>query len=122
MENVLFEFYRGDTYQRDFTLSGWSLPISQVYFTVKENVDDKRFVMRKTLNDGITFVDETDEAKTFNLTIKSIDTDQMKTDYDYVFDIEIHSEMPDGIYKRTLATGILRLNASATRFCNEVVK
>lgn len=120
LENILFEFYRGDTYQRDFTVTGWSFPISKVFFTVKESVDKKNHVLQKTLDNGITFVDEEDRIKTFNLKICCTDTDHMKTDFDYTFDIEIHSEGLNGeVLKKTIITGIVRLKGSATKSCNE---
>ena len=118
--DVLFEFFRGDTYSRDFTLTGWSLSIDKVYFTVKEKLTDKNAVLQKTLGNGITLMDETEEGKTFNLSICCTDTDEMKTDFEYVFDIEIHSILEDGtVIKRTIMTGTLNLLASSTRTCNE---
>jgi hypothetical protein len=119
MDNILFEFYRGDTYTRDFTVTGWSLSISQIYFTVKEAVGDKKFVLQKTLGNGITLVDKEDGIETYNLKICCTDTDNMKTDKDYVFDIEIHSQGVEETIKKTIVTGTLRLKASATRTCNE---
>lgn len=120
MENILFEFYRGDTYQRDFTLAGWSLPVSKAYFTVKEDTEKKKAVLQKTLNNGITLVSDENGVKTFNLTICCTDTDLMKTDVDYIFDIEIHSNGINGeVIKKTIITGIVRLKASATKTCNE---
>ena len=120
LTDVLFEFFRGDTYSRDFTLTGWSLSIDKVYFTVKEKVTDKNAVLQKTLNNGITLVEETEEGQTFNLNICCTDTDEMKTDFEYVFDIEIHSILEDGtVIKRTIITGTLNLLASSTRTCNE---
>lgn len=118
--DILFEFYRGDTYTRDFILTGWSLPISKVYFTVKEKVEDKNAVLQKKLGEGITLVDETEEGKTFNLNICCNDTDDLKAEYEYVFDIEIHSTGEDGaVIKRTIITGTMRLKPSSTRTCNE---
>ena len=120
LENILFEFYRGDTYQRDVTIEGWRFPISKVFFTVKESVDKKNHVLQKTLDNGITFVDEENGIKTFNLKICCTDTDHMKTDYDYTFDIELHSEGVEGeVLKKTIITGIVRLKGSATKSCNE---
>lgn len=120
MENVLFEFYRGDTYQRDFTVQGWSFPISKVFFTVKENAEYKNHVLQKTLGKGITLADKTKDTETYNLTICCTDTEHMKTNFDYEFDIEIHSDGVEGdVIKRTIITGILRLKASSTKACNE---
>lgn len=118
--NAVFEFYRGDTYSRDFTLIGWSHFIDKVYFTVKEKVEDKKAVLQKTLNKGITFVNDEEGQKTYNIMICCTDTDNMKVDYDYSFDVEIHSLGVDGdVIKRTIITGTLRLKASSTRTCNE---
>ena len=120
MENVLFEFYRGDTYSRDFDITGFSLPIEKVFFTVKENLEDKKFALQKTYGDGISLVNEEGDTRTYNLTICCVDTDKMKADFDYVFDIEIHSPIiGDMPVKRTIITGTLRLKASATKTCNE---
>ena len=121
MTDVIFEFYRGDTYTRDFTVTGWSLPISNVYFTVKESVDHKKACIQKRLNDGIEIVDVTEDETTFNLRIKATDTDGLKADVDYVFDIEIHSDTEGELVKKTIVTGVLRVLASATKSCNEVV-
>ena len=79
MEGVIFEFYRGDTYTRDFTISGYESSIDNVYFTVKESEQDKFSVISKKLNDGITVVDKDENSTTFNLLIKSIDTNNLKT-------------------------------------------
>lgn len=120
MEDVKFEFYRGDTYSRDFTIIGWSKEISKVFFTVKENVEDKKAVFQKTLGDGIYLVEETDNSKTFNLTICCVDTDDLRKDYEYPFDIEIHSPTDTNIpIKKTIITGTLKVKASSTRTCNE---
>lgn len=120
LENILFEFYRGDTYQRDFTVDGWSFPVSKAYFTVKEKEEYKNAVLQKTLENGITLVSDENGVKTFNLLIDAIDTNYMKTDYDYVFDIEVHSKGSKGeTLKQTIITGILRLKASATKTINE---
>ena len=121
MENIIFEFYRGDTYTRDFIIKGWSLPISNVYFTVKERVDNKKACLQKMLNNGIVLVDTSEEGNTYNLRICCTDTDCLKVNTDYVFDIEIHSVIEEETIKRTIATGTLRLLPSATRTCNEVV-
>lgn len=118
--DAVFEFFRGDTYSRDFTLSGWGLSIDKVYFTVKEKVTDKNAVLQKKLNEGITLVSEEEGERLFNLLICCTDTDNMKTEYDYVFDIEIHSPGVNGdVIKKTIITGILRLLPSSTRTCNE---
>lgn len=120
LENEIFEFYRGRTYQKDFTISEWSLPISKVYFTVKENAEFKKPILQKTLGNGITLVSDENGEKTFNLLIDAADTDHMKTETDYIFEIAIHSEYEDGyVVKENAIAGILRLKANVTKPINE---
>lgn len=120
MKEETFEFYRGTTYSRDFTLTGWSLFIEKMYFTVKENINDKNPVLQKKLGDGITLVSDEDGVKTFNILIDATDTDNMKTDFDYVFDIKIVSPGEEEEIKDVVLTGVLRLTGSATAVYNEV--
>ena len=119
MEGVIFEFYRGDTYTRDFTISGYESPIDNVYFTVKESEQDKFSVISKKLNDGITVVDKDENSTTFNLLIKSIDTNNLKTNYHYVFDIEIITNTADGDIRKTIMKGTITLKANVTQPYNE---
>jgi len=126
MENVIFEFYIGDTYSRDFTLSGYTSPIDEVYFSVKKNNTDKRTVLQKTLEDGITLVDveyDTDGSilkRTYNILIDASDTEDMQMGYDYSFDIEIVTPVLSGEnIKKTVITGIFRLKEATTRSFNE---
>ncbi len=35
MENVILEFYKGDTYTRDLTISGFSMPVNKMFFYCK---------------------------------------------------------------------------------------
>lgn len=120
MTGVKFEFYRGDTYSRDFIISGYSSSIDKIFFTVKENASDKKFVLQKILGDGITLVDEEKDTKTYNLLINASDTDNLKPDYNYSFDIEIQTNS-EPVVKRTIVTGTLRLTTDITRPINEVV-
>lgn len=118
--NANFEFYIENTYSRDFTISGWSLPIDKVFFTVKENEKDKRAVLQKTLNNGITLVSEENGVRTYNLIIENTDTENMKTDYDYFCDVEIQSPGADGkVIEKTIIVGTLKLNSNSTRNYNE---
>lgn len=120
MTDVKFEFYRGDTYSRDFIIRGYSSPIDKIFLTVKENANDKKYVLQKKLGNGITLVDEEENAKTYNILINASDTDGLKTDYNYPFDIEIQTNS-DPVIKRTIVTGTLRLTTDITRPINEVM-
>lgn len=120
MNNVKFEFYRGRTYTRDFTITGFTQPIDEVFFTCCENVNNKDYCLRKSLNNGITIVDTgTDEDgnsyTTFNLLINATDTDHMKANKEYGFDIALIS----GANKIQVITGTLTLDGTYTKTCNE---
>lgn len=120
LTDVKFEFYKGNTYSRDFTLDGWSLFIEKMYFTVKENTNNKRAVFQKTLNDGITLVSDEEGIKTFNILIDNVDTDVMKTEVEYPFDVNIHSIAADGkTIEKTIMTGIVYLLPHSTDSYNE---
>lgn len=120
MENIIIEFFRGDTYSRNFSISGWNKEITKVYFTVKENTENKQYVLQKRYGEGISLLEENNGTITYNITIDSTDTDDLKTGFDYEFDIEIHSPGTTTIpIKKTVITGIFKLKPSATRTCNE---
>lgn len=117
MINTDLEFVRGNTFSRGFNIKGWKHDIDQVYFTIKENENDKNYVLQKTLDNGINLVEEDENSKTYALTIEATDTDNFKTDYNYYFDIKIVS----GTLKRTIIMGNLTLTNEITKTINEVI-
>lgn len=125
MDNVVFQFYIGDTYTRDFIINGYSDTISEVYFTVKKEDDDMNHLLKKTLDNGITLTDvQYDEegtiiSRTYNLLLDAIDTEVLKTDTEYPFDIEIITPKTDTDVKKTIIKGMLVLNSATTRVWDE---
>lgn len=109
MEKINFNFIKGDTYTRGFTIENFELTIEQVYFTVKEKSTDRMYVMQKTLNKGIEL--DPDASNRYILTIQADDTNDFKTNYDYVFDIEIVTTPVKGsVIKKTIIGGNLTLD------------
>lgn len=104
MEKINFNYVKGDTYSRGFTIEGFEHSIKQVYFTVKEKSTDKNYVIQKRLTNGIEL--DPDTPNRYVLTIEADDTNNMKTNFNYVFDIEI---VTDSI-KRTIIGGYLKLD------------
>lgn len=107
----MLEFYRGDTFQKHFTVS-WNLPITGIYFTVKQTSDDKNPLIRKKLNDGIVLVDKADDGDIYLLTIDAEDTENMKTG-NYSYDFEFISNKfkltpPESVGTITLKEDITR--------------
>lgn len=113
--DIKFEFYRGNTYERQIKISKISIPLTKMYLTIKERVEDKEPKLQKTLNNGITLIDSDDEFDTYTIRINATDTDCFKANTNYVFDIKAHFEDVE----RTLVVGTLYLKPSPTRTCNE---
>ena len=118
MDNAKFNFYRGDTYTRDFTIDGYENNIDDIYFTVKEVETDKKAKLSKTLGNGITLVDETETSKTYNILINASDTENLKTDFPYFFDIEIITNTNQEPIVKTIIAGTMTLDTDITRAAN----
>lgn len=114
-----FQFVRGDTYTRDIEIKEYSKPINNVYFTVKEKEKDKAIVFRKKLYDGISLVETKENSRVYNILIDSEDTDNLKTDYDYYFDVEIITNTTSKPIKLTVIKGTMTLDTDITRVFNE---
>ena len=118
MSNIVktnFNFIKGDTFTQGFTISNFDLDIDMIYFTVKEKSSDKNYVLQKRLGEGIK--QDSDNKYRYVLNIAADDTNNMKTNYNYVFDIEIIIEE----LKYTIVGGNLRLDDwDITSKANEV--
>ena len=124
MEDIIFEFKIGDTYERNFTISKYSDDIDEMYLSVKKSNDDKRVILQKTLDDGLTIVtDETIDGiryRTYQIMFKATDTENMKTGVEYPFDIQINTDKTDDTLKKTIIEGYIILDSATTRVWNEV--
>lgn len=115
MVKTNLNFVRGDTYSRGITLENLTLEIRDIYFTVKEKSSDRNYVLQKRLKRGI--VKDPDNSNRYVLVIDADDTSSMKTNYNYVFDIEIITDA----MKKTIVGGNLRLEDwDITHKLNEV--
>lgn len=128
MDNVIFEFYIGDTYTRDLIIEGYTDSIDELYFTVKKNDLDKNFLLQKTLDNGITLTDvqyeddgTTIKSRTYNILINAEDTEGLKVDVEYPFDIEIvtNKTAPSPNVKKTIVKGTFVLTSATTRRWDE---
>ena len=117
MNNIEWEFYRGDTFEKLINISGWDKEITQMYFTMKKEDKDKDIALQKTIGNGIVKTND-EEVESYLLTINATDTDELLTDYGYVFDIEIVS----GSIKRTIVKGTITLTSDITQTINEVTE
>ena len=119
-----FEFFIGNTYERNITISNYEDDIDEMYFSVKKSDSDKRVILQKTLDNGITLMsDETiDDVRyrTYQLVIDSDDTEGMKPDVEYPFDVKIVTIKDEDEIKETIVKGNVTLSAATTRVWNEV--
>jgi len=123
--NVKFEFPIGDTYTRNIVIRKYSDDIDEFYFTIKNNYNDKKFVLQKTLNNGITLADVKTEGgviveRTYNLLIQPSDTEVLRPEVEYVFDMQINTPVLSGEdIKLTIVRGTCVLTNVVTRAYNE---
>jgi hypothetical protein len=109
------KFIKGDTYSRGIIIEGLKTPIEQIYFTVKNKSSDKHYLIQKRLIHGIE--QDPDNPNRYVVIIEADDTNDMKVNYNYVYDIEIITLT----MKRTIIAGNLRLEDwDITSKANEV--
>ena len=118
-----FEYFIGDTYERNFKISQYSDDIDEIYFSIKKSDGDKRTVLQKTLGSGITIVtDEVNDGRrerVYQLMIDAEDTESMTPEQDYTYDIEIVTEKTSKDLKKTIVKGNFLLKSATTRIWNE---
>lgn len=109
MEKINFNFIKGDTYSRGFKIENFEQTITEIYFTVKEKSSDKNYVLQKTLNNGIK--PDPNVSNRYILTIDADDTNDLKVNFNYVFDIQlVAATIEDITVKKTIVGGNLRLD------------
>lgn len=93
---------RGDTIQFAVEIDGMEgTDADAMNFTVKKNIDDTAFVIRKTLNDGVTKIDDTH----YRVRVTPAETENLEIG-NYYYDIE----MTVNADKYTLLKGRLKVD------------
>ena len=117
------EYFIGDTYERNFIVKKYTDDIDAVFFSVKKSNGDKKTVLQKTLDNGITLVDDVvvdnERRRTYQLMINAEDTEDMTPEQEYEFDVEIVTNKDDTDLKQTIITGNFILTNATTRMWNE---
>lgn len=108
------QYVKGNTYALKMTIQGiQDLEITKIYLTVKENSNQEEPTLQKSLENGITPLEEPYQ---YNILIDSSDTEDMETDCPYYYDIKIIV----GNMKKTIVKGSFTLEPSYTKASNEV--
>lgn len=102
MEKINFSFVKGDSFVKGFTLDV-NQEIEEMYFTVKEKTSDKNYVIQKTLTTGI--LKDPKSTNRYILKLRAEDTNDLKVNYDYFYDIQIVTSA----MKKTIMGGYLTL-------------
>lgn len=93
---------RGDTIQFAVEIDGMEgTDADAMNFTVKKNIDDTAFVIRKTLNDGITKIDDTH----YRVRVAPAETENLEIG-NYYYDLEMTVDSD----KYTLLKGRLKVD------------
>lgn len=85
---------------------------NEMYFTIKENTNQKKYLLQKKLDDGISF---NNEDYYYRITINSTDTDDLSYGK-YKYDIEVK----DTNYVKTISIGDFIITEEVTFVGNEV--
>ena len=125
-------------------MTDYGANIDEMYFTVKESETDRIPVIKKSLNNGIfpiipdtvveeeSIDDETQEeqeesedeseesnVKSFNLIIEADDTENLKLNKPYPFDIKVITYTDGNPVKKVIVRGTMTLSANITWKTNE---
>lgn len=120
--DMYIEMPRGDLRPVDFTIFDDGKPltdeqieelgISEIYFTVKRNYEEKKALFQKKYSTGEI---EYSGDGCFRFVIEPEDTDGLLFNRDYVFDIEFVGE-----HLKSTFPGVLHLTPEVTHSVNEV--
>lgn len=81
---------RGDTYSIGFKTEGFGQELDNVYFTCRDNLTDEGTILfQKSLNDGITLVDQTQDVYSYNVRVAPEDTRDIQAGT-YYYDLQIN--------------------------------
>lgn len=108
--NENLKMVRGDTFAFGVEILGLNQNLDTAYFTCKENYDDETPVFQKSLSDGITKDEETEEKEIYKIRVAPDDTSNVEAK-NYYYDLQIG--VNGDIF--TILKGILRIENDVTR-------
>ena len=82
------ELIKGDTFVFDFEIEGLQQDLESCFFSCKKDKTVQEYNFQKSLNNGITKIDITDNLRTYQIKISPEDTKNMKAGY-YYYDLQI---------------------------------
>lgn len=82
------EIIKGDTLVFDFEIEGLKQDLESCFFSCKKDKTSLEYTFQKSLNNGITKIDTTDNSRVYQVKISPEDTKNMKAGY-YYYDIQI---------------------------------
>lgn len=85
------ELIKGDTFVFDFEIEGLKQDLESCFFSCKKDKTNSGYAFQKSLNNGITKIDTTENSSIYQVKISPEDTKNMKAGY-YYYDIQIKVE------------------------------
>lgn len=82
--------FRGDTYSLGLKVEEIDQPLDNIYFTCRDSLnDDSTVLFQKSLGDGITLVDDTDDVYSYNVRVAPEDTRNIQAGI-YYYDLQVN--------------------------------
>lgn len=92
--NENLRMVRGDTFSFTIEIDGLTSDLTSAYFSCKNNKDNSTYTFQKSLGDGIQKVFETDNSKSYQVTIEPEDTNEIDAgNYYYDLQLEIDGDV-----------------------------
>ena len=82
------ELIKGDTLVFDFEIEGLKQDLESCFFSCKKDKTNSEYAFQKSLSNGITKIDTTENSRIYQVKILPEDTRNMKAGY-YYYDIQI---------------------------------
>lgn len=82
------ELIKGDTLVFDFEIEGLKQDLESCFFSCKKDKTSSEYAFQKSLKNGITKIDTTDNSILYQIKISPEDTKNMKSGY-YYYDMQI---------------------------------
>lgn len=92
--NENLRMVRGDTFSFTIEIQGLTSDLTEAYLSCKKDKDSNIYTFQKSLGDGIEKVSETDNSKSYQVTIEPEDTNEIDAgNYYYDLQLEIDGDV-----------------------------
>ena len=106
------QYTKGDTYALKITFKNISEDLTTAFFTVKENADDTTPIIEKTINSGISKIDNNlyKNQLVYKLQLQAEDSNDLQPNFQYLYDLKVAV----GNVIKTVISGIFVVTQNVT--------